>query len=192
MHPDRERLAWTCAMVDPVFPGTRRRERVQLLGIGPGFPHQAPVHLARGQVGSLHRGGMRTDHGRHASGITLDHFDRDPAQATPRTGLDHRKLRPLLLGAFDGRWSAHAAVFRYLPPGLDQRLAIITFSISRHRRRRIRMPPIVALGQQIARDLRLGLADRAPNAQARSGIQRYAAPEGAAVICRRTPPFSPV
>src|SRR6266540_1149618 len=24
MHPDRERLAWTCAMVDPVFPGTRR------------------------------------------------------------------------------------------------------------------------------------------------------------------------
>ena len=34
MHPDRERLERTREIVNPVFPGARRRKRIQLLGIG--------------------------------------------------------------------------------------------------------------------------------------------------------------
>src|SRR5262245_11255939 len=105
---------------------------------------------------------MRADNLRNAIWITVDHLDRDPDQATPRTGLDDLQILPLRLGTFDGRWSAHATIFRYLSPSLDQRLAIIAFPICRHRRRHIRMAPIFELGHQIAGDLLLGLADRAP------------------------------
>ena len=105
---------------------------------------------------------MRADNLRHAIWITLDQLDRDPDQATPRTGLDDLQILPLRLGRFDSRWSAHATVLGYLSPGLEERLAIITFPIRRHRRRHIRMAPIFALGHQIAGDLLLGLADRTP------------------------------
>jgi hypothetical protein len=54
------------------------------------------------------------------------------------------------------------------------------------------MAPIFELGHQIAGDLLLGLADRAPYTQARIGIQGYAAPEGAALVLLRVPAFSPL
>ena len=135
---------------------------------------------------------MRTDCGFHSLGITIDHFDRDPDQATARTGLDDLKILPLRLGAFDGRWSADASVFGHLPPGLKERLAIITFPIRRHRWWRIRMPAVFELGHQLVGDHLLGLANRAPNPQARIGIQRYAAPEGTALVRFLAPPFSPL
>jgi hypothetical protein len=54
------------------------------------------------------------------------------------------------------------------------------------------MSPILELGHQIVGDLLLGLADRAPNTEARITIQGYAAPEGAALILFLAPPFSPL
>ncbi len=177
---------------DPVFPSTRRREGVQLLGIRPGFAHQAPVHLTRCQVRPLYIGSMRTDQRLHGLRLTVDHLDRDPDQATARPGLDDLKILPLRLGAFDGRWSADATLFGHLPPGLEERLPILTFPIRRHRRRRIRMPTVFELGHQLVGDQFLGLADRAPNTQARIGIQRYAAPAGTALVRCLVPPFSPL
>jgi hypothetical protein len=47
------------------------------------------------------------------------------------------------------------------------------------------------LSHQIVGDLFLGLADRAPHAQARISIQGYAAPEAATVVLFLAPPFSP-
>lgn len=63
---------------------------------------------------------------------------------------------------FDGRWSAHAPVFRRLPPGLQQRLPVITCAIRCHGWRRIWMLPLVALGRQLVGDFLFGLADRTP------------------------------
>jgi hypothetical protein len=192
IHRERERLDWTRDIVDPVFPGTRRPERVQLLGIGQSFAHQAPVHLTRCQVRPLHIGRMRTDQRLHGLRLTVDHLNRNPDQPTARTGFDDLKILPLRLGTFDGRWSADATVFRHLPPSFEECLPIITFPIRRHRWWYIRMPAVFELGHQLVGDHLLGLADRAPNPQARIGIQRYAAPEGAALVLLRAPPFSPL
>jgi hypothetical protein len=52
------------------------------------------------------------------------------------------------------------------------------------------MAAIFELGHQIAGDLLLGLTDRRPHPQAGVAIQRYAAPEAAAVVLLRMPPFS--
>jgi hypothetical protein len=54
------------------------------------------------------------------------------------------------------------------------------------------MTPIFELSQQIVGDLFLSLGDRAPHAQARITIQRYAAPEAAAAVLLFVPPFSPL
>src|SRR5262249_51212200 len=159
---------------------------------GEGFPHQAPIHLARGQIGPLHVGGMRADDVRHGLDITVNHLDRDTNQATARAGLDDLEILPLLLGAFESRWSAHPTIFRYLPPRVEQRLAIIAFAIGRHGRRRIGMAPVFELGHQIVGDLLLGLANRPSNPETCIAIQRYAAPEGAAIVLLGVPPFSPL
>jgi hypothetical protein len=135
---------------------------------------------------------MRTDQSLHALRLTLDHLDRDPDQATARTGLDDVKILPLRLGAFEGRWSANATVVGRPPPGLEERLAILTFPIGRHRRWCIRMPAVFELADQLVGDHLLGLADRAPNPQARIGSQGYAAPEGAAIVLLLAAPFSPL
>jgi len=148
---------------DPILPSARRRECVHRLGIGAGFPYQAPIHLARRQIGSLDIGRMRADAVRHSLGITIDHLDRDPNQAPPRAGRDDLQLRPLLLGALDGWWSADPTIVRYLPPRVDQRRPIRAFPIRRQRRRCLGMAPILALGHQSVGDRFLGLADRAPN-----------------------------
>jgi hypothetical protein len=177
---------------DPILPSARRPERVQLLGIGEGFPNQPPVHLARREIGALDIGCMRADDVWHSLGITVDDLDRDSYQATPRPGLDDLQILPLRLGALDAWWSAHSTIVRYLPPRVDQRLPIIAFPIGRHGRRRLGMSPILELGHQIVGDLLLGLADRAPNTEARITIQGYAAPEGAALILFLAPPFSPL
>jgi hypothetical protein len=54
------------------------------------------------------------------------------------------------------------------------------------------MAPIFELRHQIVGNLLLGLANRAPDSQARIAIQRYAAPEGATIILLFAPPFSPL
>jgi hypothetical protein len=54
------------------------------------------------------------------------------------------------------------------------------------------MAAIFELGHQIAGDRFLGLADRASDPETRIGIERYATPEGAALVLFLAPPFSPL
>src|SRR5262249_43118650 len=154
--------------------------------------HQASIHLPTGQVGPFDIRRMPAHQIQHLGWITVDDLDmytRDPIAASLFDNLD---ILPVQLRLFATGWPPTPLIGRNLPPGLDQRRAIIAFAIGRHSRWMVRMPALLELGHQVVCNLFLGLANRTTDAQTRIHIQGYAAPEGAALVGKGIAPFSPL
>src|SRR6266542_3469171 len=177
---------------DPILPGTGGLEHGALLRERQGFPHQAPVHLPARQIRPLDVGGMRTYLRTNLLGSTIHHLDRHAREAIAGSVFDDLEIVPIRLRLF-ARWrAALPAILRHLAPRFNQRIAVAALAISRHRRRGVGMPATLQLGHQGRSDLLLGLGDCSTNPQAGVALDGDAAPEGAAIVLFRPPPFSPL
>jgi hypothetical protein len=128
----------------------------------------------------------------HLIHVTLHHRDLDARQLRPGALFDHLHVLPVRLRLFASWWSATPLLDWHLAPGLDHSGAVVALAVSCHRRWPVGMAAVFELPHEFVGHLLFGFANRASDTQPRVHIQRYAAPEGAALGSFGIAPFSPV
>src|SRR5262249_18816575 len=90
------------------------------------------------------------------------------------------------------RRASLTAVSRHCAPSFNHGFTVSAFAVGRQRRRHDRMATLLELPHQGLRDFLFGLSDGAPDPEARVGLKRRAAPEGAPLRPFWPPFFSPL
>jgi hypothetical protein len=163
---------------DPIRVRARRVQGGELLGVRQCFAYQAPIHLPRGEVRPFNRGGMTAEARQHLARFTIDDLDVHTRDPVALSFFDNLDILPIGVWLFTTRRSPAALIGWNLPPGVDERRAIVAFAIGRHSGRRLGMPPVFELGHRVVCKVLFRLANRTSDTQPRIHIQRYATPEG--------------
>jgi hypothetical protein len=97
--------------------------------------------------------------------LAVDDLDANLRQSPAGSALDDLKILPFWLGTLHRGRSAYPSILWHLSPAFQQCLALTSFAIARHGRRRIRMPAtLFELAHQFLGDLLFGFPYGPPNA----------------------------
>jgi len=125
----------TRQVVDRIFPNRCRAQHMHALGKAQGFTNQAPIHMARGQMGAFKVGRGHGQFGVDLFRLTEDDTRFDIDNTTVFTVLDHLQVLPFLAWLPE-RWrSSASAVVRHLTVDLKQGFAMTAPPIRNQRRR---------------------------------------------------------